>query len=333
MKHHLSPIVVLVLCGSAAGQWGPNLIVNAGADAAAGAPTGYETVVVPGWSPTGTFTAVPWSVGGGFPTAASPGPGDRGVNLFAGGNSLPVATGSQTVSVAAYAAWIDGGSAGYELSGWFGGFLSQEDRAKLSASFLNLSGTVLGTVTIGDVTAAERGLVTGLLYRSATGVVPIGTRSVQLVQTMTRFAGTYNDGYADSLVLRLSSTAVVTSLGTGCGGSPVATLASSAPVLGLSLTIAMSGAAAGATGQLLASAPPAAAAAIGANCFAFIDLATFLIVAPVTTDGSGAWSLGSILPANPFLAGVQVVLQAYVVPGTGPFGLDITNGLLLTLGF
>jgi hypothetical protein len=327
-------LLALLACPFATAQTGPNLVVNPGADAGAGAPSGYETVTVPAWVGSGTFTAVPWSVGGGFPLVTDPGPPDRGANFFSGGAAAPVSTGAQTADLASHAGWIDAGSAGYELAGWFGGFASQEDRAKLSADFKSAGGATLGTVTIGDVTATERANATGLLYRVATGLVPVGTRSVQLTITMTRFAGSYNDGYADSLSLRLGSVANAAALGTGCGGtSATPTLATSAPHLGLPFAIAVTGVAANAAGELLVSAPPASALPLGGGCFVFLDLGSLLSLSPIVTNASGAWNVGFGLPGDPGLSGLQVVAQAYVAPGTGPFGLDLTNGVLWTVGF
>lgn len=62
----------------------------------------------------------------------------------------------------------------------------------------------LGSGSIGPVTAADRGDVTGLLARSTSGSVPVGSRSALVRLSVTRAAGQVADGYADdlSLVLR-----------------------------------------------------------------------------------------------------------------------------------
>jgi hypothetical protein len=49
------------------------------------------------------------------------------------------------------------------------------------------------------VTAADRGNLTGFRHRSATGLLPVGTRSIQVVVNMTEVTGPFNDGYADNL--------------------------------------------------------------------------------------------------------------------------------------
>jgi hypothetical protein len=104
--------------------------------------------------------------------------------------------------VSALAATIDQ-KATYTMSGYFGGFASQGDFADLAIRFLSATGNQLGTAHIGDVTPQDRHEVTGLLLRSASGLVPVGTRSIDVVLTMTRASGSYNDGYADNVSLML----------------------------------------------------------------------------------------------------------------------------------
>lgn len=328
-----SAIVSLVLlpaiCAIAWGQTGPNLVDNPGADAGAGAPTGYEIVPVPNWLPTSGFTAVPWDLPGGFPTSSDPGPADRGANFFSGGSNNQVSTASQEISVAAYAALIDGGGCSYALSGWLGGYASQSDHATLAATFRDGSGAALATVSIGPVTVSDRGSATGLLFRSTNGLLPGGTRSALLVLTMTRFVGSYNDGYADSLSFTLGTAATVADLGGGCGaGTP--NLASTAPMLGQAFTLSIAGAAPNAFGEVLLSGPTAPPFPIG-GCTVFIDLAGYLSLFPVATGATGASSFSLVLPGGPGLAGMQLILQAYVAPSAGPLGLDLTNGLFLVL--
>ena len=75
------------------------------------------------------------------------------------------------------------------------------------AQFLNASSAVIGSSTIGGVTAAERGNITGLLFRTGGGVLPTGTQSVRFTLQATRAAGDYNDGYSDNLSFTLTNTA------------------------------------------------------------------------------------------------------------------------------
>ena len=92
----------------------------------------------------------------------------------------------------------------YRVSGYFGGYADQSDYAALSISFISATGGTLGSRRIGGVTPQARSDQTGLLLRAATGYVPPGTRSINVVLTMVRLDGSYNDGYADNLSLVLS---------------------------------------------------------------------------------------------------------------------------------
>ncbi|MEY9965182.1 hypothetical protein ABIA33_003224 [Streptacidiphilus sp. MAP12-16] len=182
---------------------GSNLIVDAGAEQATASSDGYSQVALPGWTVSGSMTAVSYATGNGFPSSSSPGSPTRGTNFFAGGNAPGSTTATQTEDVSALAAQVDTGAIAFDLSGWLGGYSSQSDAASLSATFLSASGSSLGSSTIGPVTAADRGNTTGMLQRASTGGVPAGTRSIRVVLTATQTYG-YNDGYADDLSLTLS---------------------------------------------------------------------------------------------------------------------------------
>ena len=187
-------LLLLVSARIAAAQ-GANLIVNGGAEAGTGSTLTGWTVV------TGTTESVSYSAGGGFPTAASPGPPDRGANFFAGGCCAVTSQIRQSVDVSSAASQIDAGSVSFQLSGYLGGFGGQDNNAQVTITFFDGSAGALGSpVTIGPVLAVDRGSVTGMLLRTAAGDVPVGTRSIQvdLIQTGDGF---YNDGYADSLSL------------------------------------------------------------------------------------------------------------------------------------
>ena len=192
--------------------FGPNLIVNGNAETGPGSTDGTTLPVpnAPGWALTGNFTVVQYNAPGGFPLSTDPGPPARGSNYFAGGNN-PSSSAAQTINVAAGAATIDAGTTTYSLSGWLGGFSTQDDNATLTVTFRNAGATAIGSATIGPVTAADRGSATGMLLRNTAGAVPAGTRTIDVVLQLTRVSGTYNDGYADELSLVLAGPAVVSS--------------------------------------------------------------------------------------------------------------------------
>jgi hypothetical protein len=182
-----------------------NLIADPGAERAKPTSGGCQ-VPVPGWTaPKGSqFTAVAYGDPAGFPSAGSPGPVNRGKNFFAGGCSGTVNTASQVDSLSKYVKPIGSGKATFKLSAWLGGFSSQGDYATFTVTWETAAGKVLGHKTIGPVTPAQRKDVTGLLFRSATGKVPLEARKARVTLRMVREDGEYCDGYADNLNLTIA---------------------------------------------------------------------------------------------------------------------------------
>jgi hypothetical protein len=201
--------------------FGVNLIANGDAEAGLGAPDESSTESVPDWTTKGNFTAVKYDVDG-FPTSTDPGPPDRGANFFAGGPNNKRSGASQIIDVSAGASEIAADGVTFTLSGYLGGFASQNDHAQLTAIFQGSGGKKLAKSTIGPVTAADRSDTTGLLLESSEGTLPKGTRRIKLVLQMTRTGGSYNDGYADSLslVLTAPSTSTTTSADRRLSASP-----------------------------------------------------------------------------------------------------------------
>jgi hypothetical protein len=209
-----SPIVLVVLAVVAgpamAAAAAPNLIQNPGAEGSAGAHEGGTILPPVGWAVTGEFTAIQYGASGGYPAYAPDGEVatslDGGVNFFAGGD-VEVSTATQTIGVSSSASAIDAGTQTAILSGDLGGYADQADNSIVTATYLNATGGALGSLTIGPVTPAERENHTTLLPRSTSGLVPVGTRSIQVLMTSTRVEGAANDGYADNLSLTLGAPA------------------------------------------------------------------------------------------------------------------------------
>lgn len=194
---------------------GSNLILNGDAEAdPAFAGGGFSDHDLSNWDPeNGSFTVIRYTTGVGFPTNSDPGPANRGTFFFAGGPQNGVtSSGKQIINVADCAGYIDSGRQTYDVSGFFGGFSSQSDTAALTLTFKAEGDIDFGSVTIGSVTAGERGNLTGMLSRSANGTIPPLTRTIEVVLSMPPTAG-YNDGYADNLSMILGI-----ALGTWDGG-------------------------------------------------------------------------------------------------------------------
>jgi uncharacterized protein (TIGR03437 family) len=207
--------IALILNAPASPQslLGINLIVNPGADASPGLDQNSTTDVstdLPGWVRSAFLTADSYQDDGGDLYQVSGGPSDAGSSYFYGGvdvssSSNPVATAFQDIDVSSAATLIDAGNVPYTLSGWLGGYSSQNDNCVLTVQFQNWSGTVLGSAQLGPVLAADRNNTSSLVQRSTSGNVPTGTRVIHVLMTITRTDGTNNDGLAESLSLVLGS--------------------------------------------------------------------------------------------------------------------------------
>jgi hypothetical protein len=192
-----------------------NLIVNGNAESGTGSSDSATTAPVPtpGWTTTTNITEHTYDPAGSgaFPDVNASAAIGGGNQFFAGGpfsgTGNTVETATQNVDVSTAAAETDAGGVTATLAAHLGGFSTQSDSAAVTATFLGSAGEQLGTLTIGPVTAADRNNTTQLLPRSASGTVPPGTRTVQVVLTATKVDGTYNDAYADNISLALAGPA------------------------------------------------------------------------------------------------------------------------------
>ncbi len=192
---------------------GENLILNPGAEDGPGSVSDNDILPVPNWTTTNNFTVIVYD------SSLPPAGPEFGTNFFAGGPTTrpdalnPFSSASQLIDLSALTPEIDAGSVMAELSGYFGGYGGQDDRASLTASYFDAMGHSLGGLSIGNVLAVDRTNHTALLFRGGTNAVPAGTRQIQVVLNMTNDAGAYyNDGYADNLSLVLRTNAPSTAI-------------------------------------------------------------------------------------------------------------------------
>jgi streptogramin lyase len=184
-----------------------NLLRNSGAEE--GTPVAGDalrTTPVLGWAVTPNFTPVAYGTppADQFPGAAESARIAGGNAFFAGGPANPGSRAIQNVDVAAQAAGIDDGRATAAISAQIGGTLIQPDSATLTARFLDANLNPLGSIVTAPVTPTDRGNQTRFVARSASGPVPAGTRTIQVIAETTRPPGsTYNNGYLDNLSLTL----------------------------------------------------------------------------------------------------------------------------------
>jgi hypothetical protein len=206
-----------------------NLIVNGGAELSTPSANGFTTVTMPGWDVTGVPTVIKygtqrnlWPVGLSFAWPDLPGflsfpsqnqaPPNSGEQFFGGGN-LADSKLTQTIDLSGAAADIDLGTVTYDLSGWLGGYQWwNPSEASVQVNFLDQNQLYLGSGKIGPVSLIDRLFWTGFRERETSGLIPVGTRSVQVVLTLDDknpvFLGTasnYNDAYADNLSFTISA--------------------------------------------------------------------------------------------------------------------------------
>jgi hypothetical protein len=197
--------LALALAAGAAPEATKNLIVNGNAELGEGVDDVNGVAAdIPGWTRRGSFTVVKYSAPGGFPDAAVQARVKGGNNFFAGGPANPGSAVSQDVDVSAQSRLIDRGKLKATLSGYIGGYASQNDSLIVTATFRSRGGAKLGSsIRIGPVTALARQSSTSMLLEKVTVPVPKKTRSIRIVLAANRNDGSYNDGYADNLSLRL----------------------------------------------------------------------------------------------------------------------------------
>lgn len=183
-------------------RFGSNLIFNGDAEANSGTNNYTPNRGIAWWFDIASTTIGIYGSNINFPSATSPGPPGRGRNFFLGGTT----NGSilQRIDISDIGADVDDPGVNYALSGWFGGAGTQGDAAMLTARFMDGSGSVVGSNAVGNVTATDRGSITGLLSRSTNGVLPAGTRFVEFTLT-NRVATGMNDASADDLSFVLTA--------------------------------------------------------------------------------------------------------------------------------
>ena len=197
-------VLVSAVAALAAPDAAKNLLVNGNAEKGE-AGNGYDVVAeVPGWIRNGSFTVATYGAPNGFPDSTVASKIGGAANFFAGGPANAGSAVSQDVNVAAMKKLIDSGKAKATLSGYIGGFATQDDSLVATALFLSEAGRKLRSARIGPVGAAARQNATGMVKKTITKHVPKLTRTIRVVLAASRTSGSYNDGYADNLSLTIS---------------------------------------------------------------------------------------------------------------------------------
>lgn len=109
-------------------------------------------------------------------------------------------------------------------------------------------------------------------------------------------------------------------------------LSGTPPLLGKTASLSLTGGSPGNLSTLFVSLPGAAPLDLGGGCTVFVDPSTAVRFLPVQVGPSGDWFQAFAIPGNPAAAGFGLVLQALFLETSGPLGIDLSNGILITLG-
>lgn len=124
------------------------------------------------------------------------------------------------------------------------------------------------------------------------------------------------------------------SIGVGCGAFPyIPSLTLTPPRLATLMTFSIVNGSPTSVGDLYFSGVGSVPLAIGGGCNVYIDLLTAAPFMPVATNGVGSWSTTLQIPNVPALSGLQAAFQGVVYGTSGPLGVDLTNGVIATVGY
>ena len=179
--------------------YGTNLVVNPGAESWTGVANGINVVTPTGWSANGDPTVAQYKTYFG-PRLDVAEPDGSGKGFFTGGPDTGPTQFYQTIDLSSIATPIDAGQVNFDMSAALGGYSYFNDYSQMYVLFNNAAGTEIASAVTGTVTADQRKDASKLLYRTQTGTIPAGTRSVEVLLQFNRVATTgYNYAFADDI--------------------------------------------------------------------------------------------------------------------------------------
>ena len=156
---------------------------------------------VPGWQIAGTAETVKYGASG-FPSAASPGPSDRGKRFFGGGNSASSRL-EQFVDLTPFASQIETGKVQAQVSAYLGGFGKQNDHVDLVVRENQMGTSSQPVFTVAGPPSDTRNSITSLLHEQGDFALSKKATFLDVSLEFTRASGTYDDGYADDVSIKL----------------------------------------------------------------------------------------------------------------------------------
>lgn len=230
---------------------------------------------------------------------------------------------AQYVDVSAYASLIDAGVQTFSFNGFVRSFAQDPtDSARVVVEYLPLNGLPLAVYDSGEQTVA------GIWYPLAdTRSAPPGTRWIRVRLIATRYAGTGNGGFFDSLSLVAHAPSSWFDLGSGLAGVAgipslvgAGSLAAGSPV-----ALELTHAAPLAPTLLLVSASNNPTPFLGGT----LATVPVSVQVPVTTYLTGTWTLQSSWPAG-VPTGFAFYFQAIALDASAVQGVSISNLLKAT---
>jgi len=190
--------------------FGVDLLANGNGENGENVATGFEVVSdIPGWTRWGSVTVVRYASNPGrWPAVSDPGPVVRDAAFLTGGPDDQGDSLHQVVNLSDFAGDIDAGVVRFDLGGYLGGLSSLDDSVLVRLHLLDGSNDLLELRELESVTPEDRGNQTGMLLRTASGLLPVGTRSATIAMIFVGTSGHGSWGLVDSIGLSLSSTQV-----------------------------------------------------------------------------------------------------------------------------
>jgi len=140
-----------------------------------------------------------------------------------------------------------------------------------------------------------------------------------------------DDGQRGTELWRFEPGACSSSVGHGCGGGLIPTLAVTDPVIGQMMTVSGRHAVPNTVGFVLVSPILRPGLRLAAGCYTYVDPGWFAVLTSFVPRQS-SWQVGFPLPNAPALIGAVAAMQAFFAPTAAPIGIDFTNGVHVRLG-
>jgi len=178
-------------------------------------------------------------------------------------------------------------------------------------------GTVAGTKQVADVAPGNNSFYPQMQTDSSHPFYAVMNGKVY-------FRG--NDGTHGNELWVVDNGATATEIGRACGSS---TLSATDPVLGQVGSVSGSTQVKSPINVLLLGLPQATPTLLPWGCYSYLDLSNITVLG---ANALASWTLPMPIPNVAALDGATITLQAWTLPPSFPAGIELSNGVNLTLG-